>query len=782
MKALILLSNEGSRLRPITCTTPRAMLPVLGKPIIDYTLYLLKRHNITDVGIFSPYLEASLKNHLRSTSADTVFLDANSFASFFSGDDILIISDGIVTDIDLTKMYETFCARTCDALLAVKKGLPASDGGILNVDRDFNITGFNHNPLSHSTELYPCFAEIIMLRRGFRTDKPSGIFAFAKALVESGRSCAAYSFGEYYCDVRDLDNMRKCHRDFFSKKINLPFPCAEKEPGVWIDNDAHIMGGAIIVPPVYIGKGSIIEKGARIESYSSVCENVYVGEGASIKRSIVLPSSHVGKRCALRGCILCDKSEACDEAAIYDGAILGGGSVLGKRSIIRPNVKVWPSKQLPDDTLIASNVVWEHSLPSGRLVENTVSGRINREITPELMCTLGRCCAALLGNKLAVSCDRGGETAMIKSALSVGIQAFGAQCIDFGEQPLPITRSAIRFYSLNGGLAVSTKSTDGSTELSINIIDSCGADISDELCDSLETLLRGDCNYPANVTFTDTEYLFEYKLYYLKQLINSVNGKKGHTKLMLCCFSPWACELLKKAQKELCAEFVFFNTTDKNEFCAKLAKSDCAFGAFIDYKCETLSPVTHDGHILSEFEYSALVALIIMKSYKNAVVYVSDSSPECIEQMAKKYGAEIRRTLIDPPALMRELSKHEELLFRKQFIYRYDAVGALIMLMDFLSEGGTFLSELLSEIPPFFIVTDTVGLCGRTFADVMEKINSENENAHPKEDGVRLNFEHGWALILPYKAQSAFRVISCAAREEYAREIAAICTDGITRL
>ena len=185
---------------------------------------------------------------------------------------------------------------------------------------------------------------------------------------------------------------------------------------------------------------------------------------------------------------------------------------------------------------------------------------------------------------------------------------------------------------------------------------------------------------------------------------------------------------------------------------------------------------------MSEFEYSALVALIIMKSYKNAVIYAPDSSPDSIEEMAKKYNATVRRTLISAPVLMNELSHHSESLFYKQFIYRFDALGALIMLLDFLSAKKTSLLSLAAEIPPAYVVTDTVSLCGRNAEDIIEKIDTENENAAIENEGLRLTFDGGWALIIPSRAQSAFRIISCAKTEEYAREIAGICTDDITKL
>ncbi len=785
MKALITFSNDGSRLRPVTCTKPRAMLPVLGKPIIDHTLYLLKRSKINDVAIFSPSTENSVKNHLKNSHIKDMavsFVNGDSLADFFKDDDVFIISDGIVTDIDIEKMQQTLSESGKGALLAVKKGSPACDYGVLDVDKDGKVRGFNHNTSPEAVQLHPCFTGIMLLRRGFCPENTGGIFSLAAELLRQKNDCAAYSFGEYVCDIRDVESYLKCHRDFFSHKINLPFPCDEKEPGVWVEEDARVMGGAVIVPPVYIGHGANIQKGARIESYTSVGEGAYIGTGASVKRSIIMEQAYIGNACALRGAVICENSETADGAAVYEGGVLGKCSVLGKRSTVRPAVKIWPEKSLPDDIFVSSNIVWENAPHTPLFSAGIFSGRINREITPEFACTLASCCEKILGKKIALSQSAGGESDMIKNALCAGIQAAGAQCYDFGEQPLPITRSGIRFYSLDGGICVNTYRSDAGVCASIDIINSCGANINADESAKLEALITEGTARQYNAVISQPEYLFEYKLYYLKQIINSTSREATGARVLIHCPSLWAKELLKSAARDMGAEFVFTEDGDKSRFSSKVYSENFDFGAMIDRKCETLTPVTRDGRILSEFEYSALVALIIMKSYKNAVIYAPDSSPDSIEEMAKKYNATVRRTLISAPVLMNELSHHSESLFYKQFIYRFDALGALIMLLDFLSAEKTSLLSLAAEIPPAYVVTDTVSLCGRNAEDIIEKIDTENENAAIEDEGLRLTFDGGWALIIPSRAQSAFRIISCAKTEEYAREIAGICTDDITKL
>ena len=55
MKAVIMAGGEGTRLRPLTCGIPKPMVPVLNKPVMEYTTKLLEKHNITDIAVTLAY-------------------------------------------------------------------------------------------------------------------------------------------------------------------------------------------------------------------------------------------------------------------------------------------------------------------------------------------------------------------------------------------------------------------------------------------------------------------------------------------------------------------------------------------------------------------------------------------------------------------------------------------------------------------------------------------------------------------------------------------------------
>ena len=171
-----------------------------------------------------------------------------------------------------------------------------------------------------------------------------------------------------------------------------------------------------------------------------------------------------------------------------------------------------------------------------------------------------------------------------------------------------------------------------------------------------------------------------------------------------------------------------------------------------------------------------------MKSFSDAEIFVSESAPQSIEVMAEKYSARVHRTKISPPYLMNELSKSDKIQFLHQFIYRFDAVGTIILLLDFLSSKGTTIENLLREIPATHTLSTNISYNAEKQPSLLKKIcESHNITADTTGDAIKINFDNGWVILIPQKTESAIKVISHAHSMEYAQEISDIFTDEITK-
>ena len=130
---------------------------------------------------------------------------------------------------------------------------------------------------------------------------------------------------------------------------------------------------------------------------------------------------------------------------------------------------------------------------------------------------------------------------------------------------------------------------------------------------------------------------------------------------------------------------------------------------------------------------------------------------------------------------MKELSKNRHKQFLHQFIYRFDAVGTIIILLDYLYTNAVTLDGLLSEIPPRQIITSTVSCPAEKQQEAMEKLYRNHSAQVPlTANAVKLKFKNGWVIVVPQRETSSIKVISHALSTEYAQEIADICIDEIS--
>ena len=516
MKAIIISDLEGNRLRPLTCSMPKAMLPVLGRPICEHTLRLLRRHGISDITFITGYCKETLIKHFEGLNISGVcisFAQREDLRSIISKEDTLIISGSLLTDFDIKKLilYHEAKESSMTVVSRVKTDFP--EYGAVKTDHTALVTEFSRSTnLQHSIPAN-CLSGIMVLSKNAPIKDFKNVWLYTKYLLENGAPVYSYPASDYITDICDIDAYFKATRDFLDKKINLPFPCDEKEPGVWIAPDATVECGSVIVPPVFVGEKSRIKRGVRLEAYTAIGSGAVVGSRSGIKRSIIMDNAKIGEGCTLRNTIICKNAEAGFESALYEKSILSEGSAIGRHCTLRPGVRIWPGKFIEDESIISTNIIWENTSPRSLFADGCVTGRINCEITPEFAARLGLAAAKLLGNKIAVSGDQGGACSMIKNAIISGIQSSGMAAYDFGEQPLPITRSGIRFYSLNGGLSLSTCRRDGSWFVSVDIINSSGADIEAEEIKKLEEYVSsGDVPRADSSQILEPEYLFEYKL------------------------------------------------------------------------------------------------------------------------------------------------------------------------------------------------------------------------------------------------------------------------------
>ena len=241
MKAMVLAAGLGTRLRPLTETLPKPLLPVAGRPILEWNLLLLKRHGITEVIINLHHLGDQIVHALGdgarfglrlAYSHEPTLLGTSGgikqAAPFLKDGPFLVINGDTLSECDLTALIAAHRASAALATLAVRDDLEASTWGPVTLDAHGRILQINGNPpLAEPRAALPAFmfAGIHVMEQAVLNAIPSGpgsIIDVYGSLLRQGRPLHGYRMSGYWSDIGSPERYAQAQRDVAEGRLRLP--------------------------------------------------------------------------------------------------------------------------------------------------------------------------------------------------------------------------------------------------------------------------------------------------------------------------------------------------------------------------------------------------------------------------------------------------------------------------------------------------------------------------------------------------------------------------------
>lgn len=407
LKAIILSAGEGSRMRPLTLTKPKTMLPVAGKPIIQYNIESLRDNGINDILLIVRYKEEIVRNYFGDGSDFGVnisyktqkdFLgtaNAISYGEDFIDDSIIVLNGDIILDDEIIhEIIKKYNYLSPDTLMLLTEVEDPSAFGVVEIENG-NIKNIVEKPK--------------------REEAPSnlvnaGIYIFNKDIFDKIRETEISERGEY--EITDSvslqieDNKKvighKTSKDWID--VGRPWELIEVneeligklkteikgtvEAGavihgeIFLDEGSVIKAGVYIEGNVYIGKNCDIGPNSYIRGNTYFGDNVHVGNAVEIKNSIIMENTNVshlsyvgdsviGSNCNIAaGTNIANlrfdnatiktkiKNQKIDSGRRKLGAIIGDSVKTGINSSFSPGVKVG------HNSTIGSGVLLYEDLPS----------------------------------------------------------------------------------------------------------------------------------------------------------------------------------------------------------------------------------------------------------------------------------------------------------------------------------------------------------------------------------------------------------------------------------
>jgi glucose-1-phosphate thymidylyltransferase long form len=382
IKAIIMAGGKGSRIRPLTLSRPKPLIPVANRPIIDYIIQKLKANNYTDLVFTLSYLKNHITKLLEKEHQD---LNINysieksplgtaggvKNAQKYLDDTFFVLSGDVLLDVDLDHLLKFHQEKNALATILLTPVKDPTHFGIAVLDNDNQVIKFLEKPSSDQVfskiantgtyilepEIFDYIDEIPGNKKG-EIDFSKDVFP---KLIQEKASIYGYILDGYWNDVGRPESFLKANRDVLNKKIR-PRPhgkimkeCVGKFGDIWAGKNVQIEEKVRIIGPVVIGDNAVIKKGCVLGKNTVIGEKVQVEEHTHIQGSVILPDSIIKAHSYLKDCIIDSKCILERGCVLEKGVILGSSVQMGPYSLVKSNRSITNKIEILRDSIIDSD-------------------------------------------------------------------------------------------------------------------------------------------------------------------------------------------------------------------------------------------------------------------------------------------------------------------------------------------------------------------------------------------------------------------------------------------
>ncbi len=386
MKALVLAAGEGARLRPLTTTRPKHLLPIAGRPILEHLLLAIRDAGVRQVMLVVGYRHEMVENYFEDGKKLGLELSYTYQERLLGTANAIGLAEGYVDEDYFLVVYGDLYVDTCPIKSLIQKhrqtGLPSmavvpvknpQQFGIVNL-KDGLVKGILEKPkvgeeygnlANAGIYVFPrnIFGEIFNTQPSPRSELE--ITDTILLLLKRGISIVPYVIdpGSWLDLGRPWDLLEANERALKSSKLKMEGIVengANIIGDVGVEEGVRIRSGSYIEGPVWIGSGSDIGPNCYIRPFSSIGKNVRVGNACEVKASIILDGTQVGHLSYIGDSII---GENCN---------LGAGTITANLRFDDGQVKV----------LIKSELVDSGRMKLGAMIGDNVKTGINVNLMP----------------------------------------------------------------------------------------------------------------------------------------------------------------------------------------------------------------------------------------------------------------------------------------------------------------------------------------------------------------------------------------------------------------
>lgn len=813
MKAVVLAGGFGTRIKPLTYSLPKPMLPLAGKPILEHVVNLLKNHGITEL-IFLLYFQPEvIKNYFGDGSGFGVKINyiippedygtagAVKFASdYLKGEEsFLIISGDLLTDVDLTSFIDFHKSKKAMVTIGLTSVKDPLQFGIVITDNDGKVVKFLEKPGwgevfsdSINAGIYGMNTAVLDSIPGRQTfDFSHDLFP---RLLGEGKPIFGFSLRGYWRDVGDATSYWEANMDILAGRLRVKGSGKRLDivgKDIWLGNNVDIAPDAELGGTVIIGEGVRIEGKARIKN-SIIGDRSLIHQSAKVQKSILWRDTYIDENSEIEGSVICSNVRVGKEVKIEHGVVVSENCSIGSGATLKDGVKIWPSKEVEPGAIVSSNLIWGERWKRSLFEESKVTGLSNFELTPEFAAKLGAAFASLLprGSSVLVGRDTHKAPRMIKRAFVAGVLSAGVNARDLKAIPIPILRYKLQTFGEVGG-AYFKYSPENPEVTEILFYDSNGFEVSTSFEKSFERIFQREdfrrVEERAVGRISDLSGIVDfYKEGFIKAIKRESIKEKRFRIVVDFSLGP-SSEYFPSILNELGCEVISLNayTTEHGGainvdrtlgLLSDIVKvTDATAGFWIDPWAERLYIVDETGKIYKDMDSFLLLFHLVLKAEDSGAIAVPLFVPSYLEEVAEENKFKIKRTKNSVRALseavrdkdVRVVSFPDGRFIFTEFQTAYDGMFAIAKTVEIMSKLDVKLSEISKEIPKINFLHATVPCQWESKGVVMRKVSQEALGKKATFlDGVKISFNGSWVLVFPDQYKSVIHLYTEAKSEK----------------
>lgn len=784
MKAVILAGGEGSRLRPLTCSTPKPLAPLCGKPMVQYMLELLARHGVREAAFTLRYLGRQIEEYFGAQfQAQNILKSGRSpaiidlqycyekealgtagavrqAAGLLREGYLLVVSGDALCDFDFSAAVNFHEERHADVTILGKRVPDPRNYGLILSRDDGLVERFLEKPSfgDCATDLANtgCY---IFSRKALDEIPAQTPFDFAgdlfPLLLRQGAAVYVKEMEGYWRDVGDGESYLTAQKDLLCKRVKANLAGVERQRGIWVETEEitdqkqsgdgsplqETYPGVRFVPPLYIGKNVSIAPGAVIEKNSVLCRNTTICSQARVHGSVLLEGVFLGERAVCNDSVICRNARILEGASVFEQAMVGGDAIVGADAVVTAGVRVWQGKRLEGGLTVSQDVKYGPPVQLC-LDDEGICGASGGPLDPQSAALCGSC-LSMLGKNIAVGWRGGSAAEALARAVAAGVCAAGSDAWMLGASSEVILDFALRKGRLQGGCFI-----EAGPSVRLQFFSAGGL----PLTRKEERLIESGLKHHEFATAALSEYgrLMDisamkelYRLELSRMAAEKLSGVRGRVNCATPVLQKLAEQVLQEANAAEGQEIIFHVSAD---------------GRKVSAYTEETGYVFHEKLLLLAVETQLEMGL---------PVALPSQGPAVAEELARQYGGQVLRyhdcSVDDSDAAARSLAK--------RCPFPRDGLELMLRVLQRLSRQKQTLKKALDGLPVFTSASRYIPVEDSP-ASILRRMAASNATFHQKGQREGITSGNGSRVIIrPTKMGKGVMIFAESFQNETAAEL-----------